>query len=878
MKVFFSMRHRGALRNFSSTIRAVASRGHQVHLSFMVPDRYGDGRLLYEILDDHPEITYVELPKKRPGGFWLSFARAVRCWVDYLRYFAPEYRDAGALRDRARLRVPRVVAGLSKLVSAAGGRRVLAGLLDLTERAIPPDPWITGLIRAENPDIVLLTPLIDLGSDQTDVVKGAKALGIPVGLCVHSWDNLTNKGLIRIVPDRVFVWNEPQKREAVEMHGVPASDVVVTGAPVFDQWFDREPSTTREQFSEKTGLPGDRPYILYLGSSAFIAPEESRFVLDWLRALRAASDPRLREAAVLIRPHPENQPTWQRLDLSEFEDVTVWPRGGANPIDPQSKNDFFDSIHYATAAVGINTTAQIEAGIQDCPVFTIGSDDHAGTQEGTLHFKYLMNEGGGLVRHAATFDEHLGQLVTAFDRTEEDRQRLRSFVQAFVRPFGLDLPATPRIADGIDELGQLPRRQPKATPLHLLLLRLCLYPVAVALKIVRLFFGKNRKRRLKALTVEGMIVKPLLNFLGWVLSIRAMKGFVKRYVVPRVLPRMAEPTNATEEMIAIPRIIDRLHHSGRPIIVGPWLSEVGFEILYWIPFLNWVKTYRQFDMDRLVVVSRGGVESWYSEIGARYVDLFDFYSPEEYREKNERRMAEGKQKQQALSEFDEEILRQVKVRTGARDADVLHPMYMYRLFYPYWKSQASMNVIDNFTTFRRLNPLPPSDLEARLPADYVALRFYFNDAFPETESNRAFVGRLIRHLTASTDVVLLNPGLHLDDHWDLEPGAAGRVHSLEELMTPRNNLEMQTRIISRARAFVGNYGGLSYVAPFFGVRSLAFYSNPAGFLVQHLELAHRAFAGIKRGSFVVLDVEALDLVGLAVPGPIPDPSPERVTR
>src|SRR5437899_2863013 len=26
--------------------------------------------------------------------------------------------------------------------------------------------------------------------------------------------------------------------------------------------------------------------------------------------------------------------------------------------------------------------------------------------------------------------------------------------------------------------------------------------------------------------------------------------------------------------------------SGKLIVVGPWLSEVGFEVLYWIPFLN----------------------------------------------------------------------------------------------------------------------------------------------------------------------------------------------------------------------------------------------------------------------------------------------------
>ena len=29
---------------------------------------------------------------------------------------------------------------------------------------------------------------------------------------------------------------------------------------------------------------------------------------------------------------------------------------------------------------------------------------------------------------------------------------------------------------------------------------------------------------------------------------------------------------------------------GRRLVVGPWLSEVGFEALYWVPFLHWLKS------------------------------------------------------------------------------------------------------------------------------------------------------------------------------------------------------------------------------------------------------------------------------------------------
>ena len=882
MKIFFSMRHPGTLRNFGSTVRELAARGHQIHLSFVMQDRLGDGRLLWELTDDCPSVMYSELTKKTPYRFWLGLARGVRLWSDYLRYLGPEYRDAAKLRERAAVRLPQVLVRLSllPLVNTAAGRRLLWTWLLWIERAIPTDRWVDTLIAAQQPDVVLVTPLVDLGSDQVDYIKSARAHGIRTGLCVHSWDNLTNKGLMRLLPDRVFLWNDLQKREAVEMHGVPAEHVRVTGSPVYDQWFGRAPSTTREVFCEKAGLPADRPFILYLCSSGFIAPNEAEYVDRWVRTLRAAPDARVRGASVLVRPHPENFQPWHRYDLTEFERVAVWPLGGANPVDSASKNDFYDSLYHSAMVVGVNTSAQIEAGIVGRQVFTMQSEEHVGTQEGTLHFHYLLEAGGGLVHRARDSDEHIVQLARAFAGRSDDASKLRSFVEAFVRPKGLDVPATPLIADGIEELGRLPRRAPERPALLLYPLRWLLYPVALGLKVVRHVtrVSVKRQRKLRPLTVGGLFLKPFFAALDVVLRWHPAKSFVKKYVVPRVISRM-NSDEPTEEMVAIPRIIDKLHHSTSPLIVGPWLSEVGFELLYWVPFLNWVKTYRHFDPERLVIVSRGGVAPWYRHIGARYIDVFDFFTPDQLKQRHEERVAGGQMKQRALTDFDREVVKLVKVSLQRRDVQLLHPMYMYRLFYPYWKSRTSINLIESFASFERLPVLDASDVAAKLPDDYVAVRFYHNTAFPETEENRIFVRRLLTRVTETTDVVLLNPGYLLDDHWDLKPDVTRRIHAIDHLLEPRNNLEVQTKVISRARAYIGNYGGLSYLAPFYGVRSLAFYSSPEHVAPHHLDLMYRVAAKLRRGSFVALDVQGLDLlslvlegepVGAAGPGPLRD--------
>jgi hypothetical protein len=494
MKVLFSMRHSGALRNFASTVEELARRGHQIHLTFMMRDKLADQRLLEGLTAQFPDITHGFADVSRRA--WLGMARAIRATGDYLRYQAPEYRDATALYDRAAARVSPVMQRVSRLpiVRTTRGRKSLRRALQVIERTIPPDPAIVRLLASHKPDVVLVTPLIELGSDQVEYVKAARALGIPCGLCVHSWDNLTNKGLIHVVPDVVFVWNDAQLHEADALHGVPSSQVVVTGAPTYDQWFTRGPSTTRDEFCQKVGLPSGRPYFLYLCSSKFIAPREAAFITRWIRALRSATDVRVREAGVLVRPHPRGD--MRGLDgpeLRGMSDAAVWPPQGGNPVDVNSKNDYFDSLYHSVAAVGINTSAQIEAGIVGKPVYSIRAPEYQTTQEGTLHFHYLLNAHGGLLQMASTFDEHTRALATALDRTTGDEGRLREFVKGFVRPHGLDVAATPLLANGIEALarsGEALARSParavaRRASFGTHLLRMALYPVATRMKTER---------------------------------------------------------------------------------------------------------------------------------------------------------------------------------------------------------------------------------------------------------------------------------------------------------------------------------------------------------------------------------------------------------
>lgn len=345
----------------------------------------------------------------------------------------------------------------------------------------------------------MVSPLIDAASVQVELVKSAKALGVPVAACIASWDNLTNKGLVRVEPDRLIVWNAFQKREAMEFHGVSESKIVTTGAQPFDRWFERQPTDTREAFCRRVGLPPDRPFVTFVGSSGFISEgmSEVAFVRRWVEALRASPFPDLRRAGVLVRPHPYNTAAWTEAVIHDLTSVVVWPKGAYNPVSASSRNTYFDSLHHSAAVVGVNTSAMIEAAIVGRPVLSVRTETFAQTQDGTLHFHYLLRENGGCVRAASSLAEHCEQLAEALRDGAEGRRESGQFVASFVRPQGVDQPSTPRVADAIEGLAREGLSDPASIPLWVYPMRLLIAAVAVGAGIYARVTSPRRWRQVR---------------------------------------------------------------------------------------------------------------------------------------------------------------------------------------------------------------------------------------------------------------------------------------------------------------------------------------------------------------------------------------------
>jgi len=302
--VLFIARHFTYFRSFESVIEELARRGHRVHLAADREEAQGGQGLVGRLVAAHPGAVTTGFTPLLQWGRFRQLSRALRLGLDYLRYSDPRYDITPKIRERAFDRTPWLVLVLARLPFRGAVRWVLERL----EEAVPGHAGIEAFVRDHRPDVMLITPLIELGSPQLDYVMAARAQGVRSALCVWSWDHLSSKALIRVVPDKVIVWNEVQRAEAMRFHGIAAERVLVTGAQSFDQWFDRQPSRDRETFIAQVGLPAGRPILLYVGSALFKgSPSEARLAVQWAEAVRRSPHPQVRDAALLVRPHPQRQ-------------------------------------------------------------------------------------------------------------------------------------------------------------------------------------------------------------------------------------------------------------------------------------------------------------------------------------------------------------------------------------------------------------------------------------------------------------------------------------------------------------------------------------------------------------------------------------------
>jgi len=202
------------------------------------------------------------------------------------------------------------------------------------------------------------------------VRKKIKKIGI-----ICSWDNLTSSGEIPIPMDKLFVWSELMKEEAIKYHKYSPEQIQIIGPLQFDYYRKLKP-TSREQFCTKYNLDPSKKILTYTCSSELLFPKE-HLVVEQIKNIIDNID----GAQLLVRMYPTNE----KLELYD----KIKKKGAKIQLVSNIKlgeerflpNDEFmtnliETIFYSDVILNYPSTIIIDSFIFDKPVINIAFDGY----------------------------------------------------------------------------------------------------------------------------------------------------------------------------------------------------------------------------------------------------------------------------------------------------------------------------------------------------------------------------------------------------------------------------------------------------------------------------------------------------------------------
>jgi len=285
------------------------------------------------------------------------------------------------------------------------------------------DDYGKELFQKYKPDLLFAPSMFSFEDGR--LLRQAKKLGIKTITTVKSWDVLTTKAFTRVLADKILVFNEYNKREAIEIGDYKPEQVEVVGFPQFDIYTKKEIFLSRKEFFKKIGANLNKKLILYASSGGWKNPYEHEVLLGLHKAIE---DGRIKEPIqVLIRFHPKySSPAEYLKGLPHF----ILDRPGTHLIKETDLSfgeatdrvfnwtftekdiiNLANSIYHSDVTINTQSTMTLDAAALDKPVILIGYDGFRKLDywQSILrkyernHYQYVLKTGG--VRLVKSLDE-----------------------------------------------------------------------------------------------------------------------------------------------------------------------------------------------------------------------------------------------------------------------------------------------------------------------------------------------------------------------------------------------------------------------------------------------------------------------------------------
>ncbi len=297
-----------------------------------------------------------------------SRSRTHQSWLANL-----EARAKNDTEQRSRFRKLILMRRTSDLLGAVVGRRGMQGLYGSYFMAYLPKSLFSFLFATYRPALVISTTAHH--PEAWPLTFFARRYGVKALANILSWDNPTTKPIMDVSCDYYTVWSEEMKHELAEQFPHVKTEVIVTGCPLFDVYYNKPYAMRREDFLAKIGLPADKPYILYATNTPAAMPDECDVIRQYWEAL--GRSPLAGKISMLVRLHPK-ETIAKYQSLLGLKDLVVtlaakphWDQSDRWLPNHEDMSLLLNSMMHAAVSVNVASTMSLESFALGLPTINI---------------------------------------------------------------------------------------------------------------------------------------------------------------------------------------------------------------------------------------------------------------------------------------------------------------------------------------------------------------------------------------------------------------------------------------------------------------------------------------------------------------------------
>lgn len=327
-----------------------------------------------------------------------------------------------------------------------------------------PDNYAAELFNTYKPDVLFAPGMFS--PEDCRLLKQAKKRGVKTIATAKSWDVLTTKAFTRVQADRLLVFNEFNRREAIALGDYAPERVTVTGFPQFDVYAHPEAFSSQDDFYARIGADPEKHVVLIAVPGDWKTPHTREIMAELDRRIEAGRFPV--PLQILARFHPKYPDASEGMQLKHF----IFNRPGTHfsekrefTIDVGVSGSFSwtftdmdirhlaDSMKYSDIVINTESTLTLDASANDTPVILIGYDgdaklpywDQVARVYEREHYTHVTDTG------AAVLVKSHDELEAAITRFLTDREYKRSEREQLKRDmlFKIDGRAAERVSGAV---------------------------------------------------------------------------------------------------------------------------------------------------------------------------------------------------------------------------------------------------------------------------------------------------------------------------------------------------------------------------------------------------------------------------------------------